>query len=160
MLPFCFSLDFACTFINLFIHLMVNERGLQRAILSVGGAALTLKVCGELPVMEWALEDSDFSIERWEARRISLICLWMAAFPLFLLGSCHIQLRKWKPSFYQPFPSESEQTINNWIQALGESQAEWYGVGNKGGVCQIANGKKCCPWCHFGPSVLLRNTAD
>ena len=65
MRPFCFSLDFVCTFINLFIHLMVNERrGLQRAILSVGGAALTLKVYGELPVMEWALEDSDFSIER------------------------------------------------------------------------------------------------
>lgn len=39
-----------------------------------------------------------------------------------------------KTSFYQPFPSETEQAINNWVQALGKVKQNDMGLVKKKGV--------------------------
>lgn len=108
------------TFIDLFIHLMVSERGIQRAMLSFGGVGLTLKVSEERGLW-WngpgRTVTSPLRVEG-HAGLAWFACEW--AHSIILVRELSHQIEKVKTSFYQPFPSETEQAINNWIQAQGK----------------------------------------
>lgn len=116
-----------------------------------GGVGPTLKVCEEKGLW-WngpgrtvtsPLRPKGHAGLAWFA------CEWACS--IILVRELSHQIEKVKTSFYQPFPSETEQAINNWVQALGKVKQNDMGlVKRRGGICQIANGKGGDNWCNSG----------
>lgn len=108
------------TFIVLFICALVSERAIQRAMLSFGGVGLTLKVSEERGLWWNGPGRTVTSPLRAEghAGLAWFACEW--AHSIILVRELSHQIEKVKTSFYQPFPSETERAINNWIQAQGK----------------------------------------
>lgn len=129
------------TFIKLFIHSMASERDIQRAMLSSGGVGLTLKVCEEKGLWWNGPGRTVTSPLRAEghAGLAWFACEW--AHSIILVRELSHQIEKVKTSFYQPFPSETEQAINNWVQALGKVKQNDMGLvkKKKGGGVYLSN---------------------
>lgn len=85
-----------------------------------GGVGPTLKVCEEKGLWWNGPGRTVTSPLRAEghAGLAWFACEWGRS--IILVRELSHQIEKVKTSFYQPFPSETEQAINNWVQALGK----------------------------------------
>lgn len=117
-LAFCFFSVWLCIHLSTYLSAGWWVRGgTQRATLSSGGAGLTLKVSEE---KGWWWNGPGRTVTsplraEGHAGLAWFACEWARS--IILVRELSHQIEKVKTSFYQPFPSETEQAINNWIQA-------------------------------------------
>lgn len=100
-----------------------------------GGVGPTLKVCEEKGLWWNGPGRTVTSPLRAEghAGLAWFACEWARS--IILVRELSHQIEKVKTSFYQPFPSETEQAINNWVQALGKVKQNDMGlVKRRGGI--------------------------
>lgn len=99
-----------------------------------GGVGPTLKVCEEKGLWWNGPGRTVTSPLRAEghAGLAWFACEWARS--IILVRELSHQIEKVKTSFYQPFPSETEQAINNWVQALGKVKQNDMGLVKRRGV--------------------------
>lgn len=108
------------TFIKLFIRRWRARGTYKERCCPSGGVGPTLKVCEEKGLWWNGPGRTVTSPLRAEghAGLAWFACEWARS--IILVRELSHQIEKVKTSFYQPFPSETEQAINNWVQALGK----------------------------------------